>query len=167
MQLFVWGDHRAHIVRHVPAPANRSLWRMTAKMSGEVRCVCNYPAIVSLIILNFYWDSLLFRGGPKFSLRNNCKRILSKETDSAESVHLSNLCSRHLPHIVHRERHMDAPIRGDRGDASKLANPPLCGRPHSNTCVRKEEIAVIESSVRLAVPKDPAKGQCMQRVCWV
>ena len=91
----------------------------------------------------------------------------SKETDSAESVHLSNLCSRHLPHIVHRERHMDAPIRGDRGDASKLANPPICGRPHSNTCVRKAEIAVIERSVRLAVPKDPAKGQCMQRVCWV
>ena len=80
LQLFVWGDHRAHIVRHVPAPADRSLWRMTADMSGEVRCVCNYPAIVSLTILNLYWDSLLFRGGPKFSLRNICKRVVKRQT---------------------------------------------------------------------------------------
>ena len=38
-------------------------------------CVYNYSAILSLEILNPYWDSLPFRGGSNFSLRINWKRI--------------------------------------------------------------------------------------------
>ena len=41
------------------------------------RCVSNYTVIFSLEILDLYWDSLLFRGGPNVSLRINWKRIVS------------------------------------------------------------------------------------------
>jgi hypothetical protein len=60
----------------------------TESVSFHLRCIYSYSVIFSLEILNLYWDSLLFRGDPNFSLRNNCKRIatthltVSRERDS-------------------------------------------------------------------------------------
>ena len=57
------GELDLHVAVPVPVPYS-------------IRCVHNDSVIFSLEILNLYWDSVLFRGGPNFSLRVNWKRIV-------------------------------------------------------------------------------------------
>jgi hypothetical protein len=54
------------------------------------RCVYNYPVIFSLKILNLYWDSLPFRGGPKFlyGIIVNASYICSISTDVSHNFYI-------------------------------------------------------------------------------
>ena len=84
--------------------------------STSLLCVYNHSLIFSLETLNLYWDSLLFRGGPKFSLRNNWKRIALISPVILHSLHNKTDSSAQV-----REVQLEAPC-GQAGDGADISS---------------------------------------------
>ena len=61
---------------------NWYLLRRISQMTAQILCVYNHSVIFSLDILNLHRDSLLFRGGSKFSFKGQLEtHRKSQETE--------------------------------------------------------------------------------------